>query len=373
MIYFDNAATTYYKPHCVKKAVNRFINSANPGRSGHDLSIKSATEIFKARLILKELFNVPSEDNVIFCQNCTEALNTAIMGTVQERKHIVVSCFEHNSVLRPITHLREEGKIEVTYIFPKNKYYITAEDVKDALHSNTYMVIVNHISNVTGNKNDIFNIGALCKKRNILFLVDCAQSAGHIDIDMQKNNISIATIAGHKGLYSPQSIGVLLINDNVKINPLKRGGTGTNSIDTHQPTNLPEQLESGTLSTPLIAGLRAGAIYVLKNFDKHTKRVANLTRFLYNQLKKQGYTIYSYPQNKYGVILFNLSSKDSVEVSNFLNKNKVYVRSGLHCAPMAHQFLGTTEKGAVRISLNHNNTKGQICKLCKLLNQIDNL
>lgn len=175
MIYFDNSATTYRKPYCVKRAVRKFTNSANPGRSGHNLSIQSATEIFKARLALKELFNVPNEDNVIFCQNCTEALNTAIMGTVQEKKHIVVSCFEHNSVLRPITHLREQGKIEVTFIFPKNKYYITADDVKDALHSNTYMVIVNHISNVTGNKNDIYNIGLLCKKKPFISCRLCAK------------------------------------------------------------------------------------------------------------------------------------------------------------------------------------------------------
>lgn len=183
----------------------------------------------------------------------------------------------------------------------------------------------------------------------------------------------MATIAGHKGLYAPQSIGALLLNDNVEITPLKRGGTGTNSIDLHQPNNLPEKLESGTLPTPLIAGLRAGTCYVLRHFDKHTKKVEELTQFLYRKLEQQGCIVYSSSKNKYGVVLFNLKDKDSVEVSNFLNEHKIYVRSGLHCAPMAHQFLGTTQKGAVRVSLDHNNTKRQICKLCKLLNQIDNL
>ncbi len=372
MIYFDNSATSYHKPFCVIKAVNKFIRAANPGRSGHFLSQAAAMEIIKARLTIKELVCCPSEDNIIFCQNCTEALNTAIYGSKKTGGHIIYSCFEHNSVLRPLQNLKAEFGIETTLITPKNKIYITHTDVEKAIKSNTYLVIVNHISNVTGNKNDIKQIGELCRKKGILFLCDCAQSAGHVDIDMQKDNISMLTIAGHKGLYAPQSIGVLCLNDKVALNPLKRGGTGTNSVDANQPSNFPERLESGTLSTTLIAGLRAGTNFVIKHFDKHAEKTKMLTFYLHKKLKEiKNIKIYSSQNHPYGVVLFNLAKKDSVEVAEYLNSHKIFVRSGLHCAPLAHEFLGTMSTGAVRVSLDFNNSKKQINKMCYLLNLIN--
>lgn len=368
MIYFDNAATTYYKPRCVKRAFNKYFCSANPGRSGHKLSTKSAIEIFKTRLTLADFFGAQSEDNVIFTHNCTAALNLAILGSAKNNGHIIVSCFEHNSVLRPVQSLKDKGTIDYTVIYPSNKSYITSVDVQKAIKPNTYLVIVNHISNVTGNKNNITDIAKLCQEKGVMLFVDGAQACGHINTNTSKENIHMYTFAGHKGLYAPQSIGGLILRQDVKLTPIMYGGTGTNSIELTQPNNLPEKFESGTLSTPSIAALRAGVLYVLKNRQKHNKKTAYLTKYLLSKLKANNrFVIYTNPTSTYGVVLFNIIGYDSVEIANILDKYNIYVRAGLHCAPLAHKHLGTTKGGAVRVSLNHHNSIKQINKMLAIL------
>ena len=372
MIYLDNSATTYKKPFSVRYQINKFLQSANPGRSGHDLSMRSAMMIINTRILLQEMYNAPSTENVIFTSNCTEALNLAILGTVKKGGHIIVSTFEHNSVLRPIAHLANEGLITYTVIKPQNNHTISYEDVKNAIRDNTYMVIVNHITNTTGDENDIYNIGRLCKENSFIFLCDCAQSGGHKIIDMQKHNINLLTIAGHKGFFAPQNIGALIING-VNVHPIKYGGTGTSSIDINQPHELPEMLESGTLSTPLIAGLNAGIKYLNIYLNKNSKKIAKLTQYLLNRLSEiDNISIYTDKTSINGVVLFNLKQYDSTQVSEYLNKHKIYVRGGLHCAPLAHQFLNTTKKGAVRVSLNNFNNKHHIDKLIKTLKVLNN-
>lgn len=373
MIYLDNSATTYKKPFSVKYQTYKYLKSANPGRSGHNLSLKSAIMINNTRLLLQDMFNVPATENVIFTSNCTEALNIAIQGSVKKNGHIIVSTFEHNSVLRVIENLSKNNDITYTIIEPANKHTINADDIKNAIKHNTYMVIVNHITNTTGDENDIASIGKLCKEKNLLFLCDCAQSGGHKFVDMQKNNINLLTIAGHKGFFAPQSIGALLIN-NTSLQPIKFGGTGTSSINLEQPKELPESLESGTLSTPLIAGLNAGIKYVNIYHNKNNKKIAQLTQYLLSKLQQvSNIQIYTKKDSTNGVVLFNLKHFDSTQVSEFLNKHKIYVRGGLHCAPLAHKYLGTTKKGGVRISLNNFNTKRQINKLFLVLNKLNNI
>ena len=177
MIYLDNSATTYKKPFSVRYQINKFLHSANPGRSGHDLSMRSAMMIINTRILLQEMYNAPATENVIFTSNCTEALNLAILGTVKKGGHIIVSTFEHNSVLRPIAHLANEGLITYTVIKPQNNHTISYEDVKNAIRDNTYMVIVNHITNTTGDENDIYNIGRLCKENSFIFLCKTSKRA----------------------------------------------------------------------------------------------------------------------------------------------------------------------------------------------------
>ena len=372
MIYFDNAATTFKKPLCVKLGVLKALcnYSANPGRSGHRHSLKAARQIFKTRLTIKNLFNCESESNVIFTQNCTDALNLAILGSARDGGHVITSCFEHNSVLRPLNYLKSIGKITLSIVQPSNGFNITLDDIKNAYQDNTYLVCLTHISNVTGNRNDIEGVGRFCKEHNLVFLVDAAQSCGHVDIDMQKSNINLLAFAGHKGLFAPSSIGGLCINK-TNINPIRFGGTGTNSVQLTQPDSLPERLEAGTLSTPLIMGLLYGTKFVIRNFDRHKKKVAYLTKYLIDNLTKINATIYTQQNSKYGVVCFNLKNVDSIEASGVLDeKYNIAVRGGLHCAPLCHKFLGTIITGAIRISLNHYNSKRQINKLIKALTDI---
>lgn len=371
MIYFDNAATTYKKPLCVKLATISGLKTANPGRSGHRLSMKAGKKIFMARLKLQSFFNVPKQEDIIFTQNCTEALNFAIFGSSQ-KGHVIASIFEHNSVLRPLKKLEEDGLIKLTLLSPSQNNIITKEDVEKALQDNTYLVCVSYINNTLGNKNEIAKIGKLCKDKNIHLLCDCAQACGHIDIDMQRDNISMLAFAGHKGFFAPQSIGGLCLN-NVSLRPIKYGGTGTNSESLSMPDQTPESLESGTLASPQIYGLSAGVDYVIKHFERHSKKVALLTKYLIEKLTSIGATIYTNKESKYGVVLFNITNFDSVELAQLLDeKFKIMVRGGLHCAGKAHSFLGTLKTGAVRASINHYNSKREIDKFIQALQSIQN-
>ena len=237
------------------------------------------------------------------------------------------------------------------------------------------MVCLTHISNVTGNKNDITAIGRLCKEKDILFLVDCAQSCGHVKIDMKKQNINYIAFAGHKGFLTPQGIGGLCINSNTLPLPLTHGGTGTESENTSQPTAMPERLESGTLATPLICSLKAGVEYIDKNFEKNNKKVENLTKYLIKMLKRYQkvgkISLYTLDESKYGVVCFNITGIDSVEATDYLDqKFNIATRGGLHCAPLSHSFLGTIEKGAIRVSLSFKNTEKQVNLLIKAVDEL---
>lgn len=374
IIYFDNSATSHFKPKSIKKCVNDALKiSANPGRSGHKLSLKNSFKVWQAREIVAKHFGLSEPENVIFTKNCTEALNIAILGTVKKGGNVVCSCFEHNSVLRPLFQLKNSGDITLTIIEPSNKKYIVQSDVLRAIISKTYLVCVTAVSNVTGNKNDIFEIAKVCREKNILFLTDCAQACGHFKIDMKKSNIDYLTFAGHKGFLTPQGIGGLCINSKIIPNPIMFGGTGTESINTTQPENLPERLESGTLPTPLILALAEGVKFVEKHFEENSFRVLKLTAYLLERLKEiRDIEIYSLNSSSSGVVSFNLKNYTSEEICEFLDKKyNIATRGGLHCAPLTHKFLGTINKGAVRVSINFKNTKHEIDTLIKALKEFN--
>lgn len=359
IIYFDNAASGGYKPDCVIKAVADTLKycSANPGRSGHTLAAEAAIKVASARAETAEFFGLGEDGNVIFTHNCTQALNYAILGGAR-RGHIITTAFEHNSVLRPLHFLGINGQIKLTVVFPNNYGKIIASDISKNIRSDTAMIIVNHISNVTGACAPIEEIGLIASKSHIPLLVDAAQSAGHIKINMEDMHIDILAAAGHKGLAAPQGVGVLLYKSNININPIIFGGTGTDSQNLFQPKTPPESLESGTLATPSIAGLEAGIKWVKENFDKNQKNVSQITQYLYEELIKIGNVIVYTPKDSYhGVISFNINGIDSGETANILNdKFSVCVRAGLHCAPLAHKYLKTLKTGAVRASISYQNT-----------------
>lgn len=366
MIYLDNSATTYIKPKEVVKAVNESLihYSANPGRSGHKASIKTALKIEEVREKLAKHFNVSSGQNIIFTLNCTQALNLAILGSVKDGGHVICTENEHNSVLRPLEYLKKIGKIDYTVAYQSNPLGITLNDIKKCVQENTYMIICNHISNVNGSKADIKSIGQYCKENNFIFLVDGAQSCGHELIDMKEFCIDYIAIAGHKGFYAPQSIGALIMNDKYRPEPILFGGTGTNSLELFQPNIYPERLESGTISTPLIIGLGAGIDFVENHFKDIKNKLDDLTTYLNYELNKLEITTYTHPQNSHGVIAFNIKDFHSNDIADILNeKYDICVRSGYHCAPLKHKALGTLNQGAVRVSISYFNTFSEIQRL----------
>lgn len=367
MIYLDNSATTRTKPKEVISEVVRALTtlSANPGRSGHIASLNAALEVGETRELLCNIFGAESPENVIFTQNCTDSLNLAILGTVKKGGHVITTAFEHNSTLRPLTFLKEQGLIELTIVQPKETNKITLLDILPHVKPNTYLISTVQISNVDGAETDIFEIGNFCKENNILYLVDGAQSAGHKRINMQKQNISMLALAGHKGLYGPQGIGVLLLNKCPQLKPIKFGGTGTESYNLIQPTEKPEAFESGTIALPNILGLKAGLKFVENNFNKIEEKIKNLTKMLINELKNiKNLKIYTNENNLNGVVSFNISNIDSTIVSEFLNeKYQICVRSGLHCAPLKHKHLGTVEQGTIRASISYFSNQNEISML----------
>ena len=297
MIYLDNSATTLIKPKQVVSAVNDSLlhYSANPGRSGHQASIKCALEIEKTREHIAKHFGLPLPQNVIFTSNCTSALNMAIFGYLNKGDHVITTENEHNSVLRPLEKLKKEGILEYDVAFQSSPIGIKLEDIKPLVKKNTTMIICNHISNVNGATAAIQEIGKFCKEKQILFLLDCAQSCGHEKINMQSDHINLLAFAGHKGFYAPLAIGGLLINTEKPPKPLLYGGTGTNSLELFQPSSLPERLESGTISSPLILGLNAGINFVEEHFDEIKYKLDDLSTYLNFELNKLEFSVYTQP------------------------------------------------------------------------------
>ncbi|MBE7073754.1 MAG: aminotransferase class V-fold PLP-dependent enzyme [Clostridiales bacterium] len=373
MIYLDNSASTYFKPKEVLKAVNDSLlfYSANPGRSGHQASTKGALKIEEARESIAQHFNAPTSQNIIWTQNCSQALNIAILGSVKQGGHIITTENEHNSVLRPLEFLKSKGIIDYDIAFQQNDKGICLNDIKKHLKNDTYMIVCNHISNVNAAISQIKEIGKFCKEHNIIFLVDGAQSCGHIKIDIQECCIDFLTVAGHKGFYAPQSIGCLVLNDYFYPEPILFGGTGTNSLELYQPATFPERLEIGTISTPLILGLNAGLKFVEGNFKEINGKIDDLTTYLIYELTKMDITTYTNPENTFGVVAFNILDIDSNQVANILSqKYGICVRGGYHCAPIKHKALGTLQQGAVRASLSYFNTFSDIQKLLNAVKQI---
>ena len=369
MIYFDNAATSLYKPAHVKCAVMDAMEkyTANPGRSGHIKSMEVAEKIYDTREAVKEFFN-GSNHEVIFTKNCTEALNLAILGLLKSGDHVIASCYEHNSVLRVLEHLKSIG-VEVSII--SSDLYEFADNLEREIKENTKMVICTMVSNVTGEYSNSEKIGEICKLYKLIYLADGAQASGHMLVDLKKSNIDMFAFAGHKGLLSITGVGGLMVKNGIELNPLMFGGTGTDSENLIQPKAIPEGYESGTIPSIPIISLGAGIEYINKNFLKIIEKEEDLSKYLYYSLKKLNFlTIYSKFDTK-NVVSFNMENIDSSYLADVLNeKYNICVRAGLHCAPLIHKKLKTTKTGAVRVSIDFNNEYLEIDKLVLALKTI---
>jgi len=358
-VYFDNAATSFNKPIQVKKSVIMAMKNltANPGRSGHDLSQKVASLICDVRENVKDFFG-GNNYNLIFTKNCTEALNLAIFGTLKSGDHVITTCYEHNSVLRPLERLKNQG-VEVT-ILDCDLEKID-EELEAKIQENTKLVITTFISNVTGEMCDVFSVNEICKKYKILHLVDGAQACGHIEINLNKIDCDLFAFAGHKGLLSLTGVGGLFVKNLENLKPIILGGTGTDSKNLIQPIDSVEGFEAGTISSISIISLGAGICFLKENFKKILEKECNLCENLYKKLKNiKNLTLFSNKTSK-NVFSFKLGNMDSATVSNVLNEEfGICVRAGLHCAPLIHKKNKTLDSGTVRVSLDFNNTYEEI-------------
>lgn len=374
MIYLDNGATSYPKPKKVIDEVTKSLSvyGANPGRSGYNMCIKTSEKIYETREKLSHMFKLQNPQNVVFTANCTTALNYAIKGIVKGNMRVLISDVEHNAVYRPLKKLEREKNVKLdifeTYEGDLEKTFLS---FKSHVFNTTKAVVCTHASNVLGYALPIKEIARFCKEWGIIFIVDAAQSAGHLPIDMNWG-IDCLCLSAHKGLMAPMGLGVLLVNDGVCIDTIIEGGTGSLSSDEHQPLFLPDRFESGTVNVPAITGLNA-ALDFISQYDKiYTDEVKKL-QYIYNSLLKlKGVKLYtSFPKaGLYTPVLsFNLGDIPSEEVAQYLSDYGIAVRSGLQCAPLAHKKIGTQKCGTVRISPSHFTTYKEIdYAICTLKN-----
>lgn len=382
MIYLDNAATSYPKPDEVSDSVYSYMRhkGGNPGRSGHRLSIEAGEIVFQARQLLADFFGIKNPMRVIFTFNATDALNIAIQGLLRSGGHVITTSMEHNSVIRPLSALEQSGLIELSIIQADKYGFVKGADIASFITKNTKLVIINHGSNAFGIVQPIAEIGLLCKEKNIPLLLDAAQTAGTIPIDMANDNISLLACAGHKALLGPPGTGALIIADSFdhkKITPFRYGGTGSLSDKLDQPDFLPDIFESGTLNTAGIAGLAAGIEFLngykggLETVKAHKMSLAQ--KFMdAAQERIRGFTSYIPAKlNETGTVSFNIEGKSPSDVSLLLSENyDIMSRAGLHCAPLAHQTMKTFPQGTVRFGFGLFNTTSEIEQTVQALAEI---
>lgn len=371
MIYFDNAATGGNKPRRVIDAAENAIRylSVNAGHSGHKRAILAEEYVYKTRKLLQNFFNAEKCERIVFTKNCTEALNIAIFGCVKPDTNVVVSVYEHNSVLRPLYKLRNENKITLTVVKPRSGT-VLYDDIADAITENTSLVILNGASNVTGEICDYESIGGLLRNKGITFILDGAQICGHTVIDLKKQNIDVLCFSGHKGMHGIQGSGGLIFNKKTDILPLMFGGTGTESFS-ELPSGYPELLECGTLNLPAIVSLMEGVLYNAENLRRKQKRIIALTAYAIKGLSQiRDVKVYS-SQNPVGIVSFSYRDYSSQEISGILSERfDIATRGGYHCAPLCHEYLGTEKNGLVRLSFSEFNTENEIDALLSVLPSI---
>ena len=371
VIYFDNAATSFPKPPQVVEAITHFLLhvGANPGRSGHRLSVEAGRIVYEAREALARLFNVRDPLRIVFGHNVTEAINLALRGLLRPGDHVVTSSMEHNAVMRPLRALERQG-VELTVVPCSPEGFLDPADVERALRPNTRLIVLNHASNVTGTLLPVAEVGRIARRHGTLLLVDAAQTAGVYPIDVGADAIDLLAFTGHKGLFGPMGTGGLYIGPRVPLDefkPLKRGGTGSRSEYEEQPDFLPDKFESGTLNAAGLAGLAAGVRFVLeRGVDEIRRHEEELTRLLLNGLSSvEGVSIYGPgdPARQTATVSFNVAGMEPSEVALRLDEQfGVMCRPGLHCAPSAHRTAGTFPMGTVRFSLGYFNTVEEVEK-----------
>ncbi len=375
-IYLDNAATTFPKPEEVYLAVEHALRGVGvgPGRGSHSRGLAASRLVFEARESVAALFGVKDAARVVFTHSATEALNLAILGLLKPGDHVVSTTMEHNSLVRPL-HLAEQGGVKVTWVSGDETGLVESGRIRAAIRDDTRLVAITHCSNVTGAVQPIGEIGAITRKMGVALLVDAAQSAGVVPIDVGDLNIDLLAVPGHKGLFGPLGTGALCVAEGIELRPLLVGGTGGFSASSEQPEALPERFESGTMNTPGIAGLSAGVDFVRSVGVSAIRRkeAALVTQLLRGLEAIAGVAVYApgSEEDRGGVLSFTVAGRDPAEIGYRLDREfDIAVRVGLHCAPAAHRTIGTFPGGSVRVSPGYFNTEQDIEALLKALHSI---
>ena len=374
-IYLDNAATSFPKPEAMLAAMTAYQQAigANPGRSGHGLSIDAGRIVYETRETLARLFNSEDPLRIVLTKNSTEALNIVLKGALKPDDHVITSSMEHNSVMRPLRFLESQGvRVSVIPCSPRGE--LDPEDIKKAIRPATKMVVMTHASNVTGTILPVEAVGAIIREKgDILFCVDAAQTAGALPMDVQKLKIDLLAFTGHKSLYGPQGTGGLYIRKGLEkgIAPLMMGGTGSRSEFEAQPDFMSDKYESGTPNTIGFAGLGAGATYLAgQTMERIRAKEEQLTRRFLERLEafKDQVTVYGLidAARQTAVISFNVKNISPSDAAMFFEENfGILCRPGLHCAPAAHRTIGTFPQGTVRFSFGFFNTSRDVDRAAK--------
>jgi cysteine desulfurase/selenocysteine lyase len=372
VIYFDNAATTGTKPDTVIAAICDCLKhaNANPGRSGHSLSVKAAEIVYTAREAIGEFFNFRKLENIVLTKNATEALNIAIHGSLETGGEVITTSMEHNSVLRPLNQLKNKGTVSLKILMADANGIVSPDEIKKAITNKTELIVVTSASNVTGTKMDLEGIHRICSTEGVKLLVDGAQGAGAMKIDLGKTPFDLFAITGHKHLFGPQGTGALIVKDPDELSSFMQGGTGSLSERTVHPDFPPDKFEAGTLNTPGCAGLAAGIQFLLnEGIDNIIERERRLVEYLLEKLLEiEEAEVYAPDVDRVATISFNIKGASASDITHYLDSEwGICSRPGLHCSPEAHRTLNTFPRGTVRFSLSCFNKMEEIDTSIKAL------
>lgn len=375
MIYLDNAATTLHKPPQVEQAMLDALRTAgNPGRGAHEPTLHASRLVYAARCAAAKLLNAPDPSCIAFTANATQALNTALGGLFRPGDHIITTVCEHNSVLRPLYRLRENG-MSLSFTTADEKGRLQYDQWEVFLRPETRALVVTGASNVTGNGTDLARAAEFAHRHGLLLIVDAAQTAGELPLNVQVLGIDVLCFTGHKALLGPQGTGGLYVRPGLSVRPLVVGGSGVHSFDEQHPAQMPTALEAGTLNVPSLAGLCAGVEWILaQGVETLARREQALTVLFYERIRDlPNVKIYGDPEMtpRAPIVSLNIGDEDSARIADILwEEYGICVRAGAHCAPLMHKALGTAEQGTVRFSFSHFNTEAEVLQAAAAVREL---
>ncbi|MDU8689911.1 aminotransferase class V-fold PLP-dependent enzyme [Faecalibacterium prausnitzii] len=375
MIYLDNAATTLHKPPQVEQAMLDALRTAgNPGRGAHEPTLHASRLVYAARCAVAKLLNAPDPSCIAFTANATQALNTALGGLFRPGDHIITTVCEHNSVLRPLYRLRENG-MSLSFTTADEKGRLQYDQWEGFLRPETRALVVTGASNVTGNGTDLARAAEFAHRHGLLLIVDAAQTAGELPLNVQVLGIDVLCFTGHKALLGPQGTGGLYVRPGLSVRPLVVGGSGVHSFDEQHPAQMPTALEAGTLNVPGLAGLCAGVEWILaQGVETLARREQALTVLFYERIRDlPNVKIYGDPEMtpRAPIVSLNIGDEDSARIVDILwEEYGICVRAGAHCAPLMHKALGTAEQGTVRFSFSHFNTEAEVLQAAAAVREL---